>query len=406
MKNYTIIGNGVAGTTAASKIREMDREGNIRIFSAEPYPFYTRIRLPQLLSGEIGASDLVLRGEKWHSDNAIDLHLGEPIEKIDPVGQDVINAAGNRYHYDELLLATGGYSFIPPIKGSHKKGVFALRTIDDAKRILRYQTKARKPLLIGGGLLGLEAGNGLMKKGTEIQVVEFFSRLLPRQVDERGAHILQTKMEKMGFRFFLEAKSYEILGEERVAGLLLEEGRRLDCDLILISAGVRPDFKLAQDIGLEIDKAVVVDDHLRTSISNIYAAGDVAQHRGIYYGIWPASERQGEIAGINMAGENVTYEGTVMSNRLKVVGIDLVSSGEIDVDGKYHSLVKEDWTGRIYRKIVFDNNHVIGCVLLGDIRGQKQILLAIENKIDISRYKEQMMSEDFDFKQLLDDDHL
>lgn len=405
MKDYIIIGNGVAGTTAASKIREMDREGSIRIFSAEPYPFYTRIRLPQLLSGEIEASDLILRGEKWHRENAIDLHLSEPIEKINPMDQEVINAAGNRYHYDELLLATGGYSFIPPIKGSHKKGVFALRTIDDAKGILRYQTKARKPLLIGGGLLGLEAGNGLRKRGLEIQVVEFFSRLLPRQMDERGAHVLQTKMEAMGFRFALEAKSEEILGEERVAGLLLEDGRRLDGDLILISAGVRPDLKLAQDIGLEIDKAVIVDDHLRTSIPNIYAAGDVVQHRDIYYGIWPASERQGEIAGINMTGENVTYEGTVMSNRLKVVGIDLVSSGEIDVEGRYHCLVQEDWTRRIYRKTVFDNNHVIGCILLGDIRGQKQILWAIENKIDVSRYKEQMESMDFDFKQLIEVDH-
>jgi nitrite reductase (NADH) large subunit len=401
MKKYIIIGNGVAGTTAASKIREMDPNGPIKIFSAEPYPFYTKIRLPEFLSGEIEATDLIIRGEKWHRDRGIDLHLNEPIEKIDPGDQKVASVLGNTHHYDELLLAAGGFSFIPPIEGSQKEGVFALRTIDDAKEIIQYQANARKPLLIGGGLLGLEAGNGLRKRGMKVQVVEFFQRLLPRQMDERGGQVLQAKMEEMGFSFTLGAKSKEILGEKRVDGLLLEDGLTLDCDLILISAGVRPHLKLAQDIGLEIDKAVIADDYLRTSIPHIYAAGDVVQHRGMYYGIWPASERQGEIAGINMAGGNVAYEGTVISNRLKVVGIDLVSSGEIDAEGTRDGLVQEDWAKRIYRKIVLDNDRIIGCVLLGDIRGHRQILKAIENKIDVARYKERMMSPDFDFKQII-----
>jgi nitrite reductase (NADH) large subunit len=212
-----------------------------------------------------------------------------------------------------------------------KEGVFALRSIGDARRIKEFGKRATEVVIIGGGLLGLEAGNGLRRAGLKVTVVEFFPRLLPRQMDVPGAELLKRQMEAMGFAFYLGAKSKEIMGGPKVEGLGLEDGTSIRCDMILISAGVRPSLELAQKLGLEIEEGVIVNDRMETKLPSIYAAGDLVQHRGQFYGIWPAAERQGEVAGINMAGGGESYEGTVMSNRLKVVGIDLVSSGAINV---------------------------------------------------------------------------
>jgi nitrite reductase (NADH) large subunit len=378
LKDYIIVGNGVAGISAASKIRDIDKRGNIWIFSSEPYPFYTRIRLPEFISGNIGQNALILRGENWYREMDIELHLSEPIEIIDPKEGIVTSKIGKKYHYDELLIATGAHSFIPPIKGSEKIGVFSLRTIEDARNILDFLSIARKALLLGGGLLGLEAGNSLRKRGLEVMVVEFFPRLLPRQMDERGSSILQTIFEEKGFRFFLGSKVREIMGRDRVEAILLDDGMTLECDMVIISAGVRPNIELAERLGLKISKGIVVDDRLQTSIPHIFAAGDCIEHNGVYYGIWPASERQGEIAGINMAGGDEKYRGTIISNRLKVAGIDLISAGEIDPEGKFRSHVEEDTKRHIYRKVVFKNGIKIGCILLGDIRGYREILKEIE----------------------------
>ncbi len=400
MKNYIIIGNGVAGTTAAEKIRENDGDAKIAIFTDEPVPYYTRIRLPDFLAGAAGEKDLILRKESWYDERGIELHLGEAIEEIDPCKRKVRSAKGKRYGYDRLLLATGGHSFIPPIQGIEKEGVFTLRSIGDARGIREYASKVAEVLIIGGGLLGLEAGNGLRRSGLRVTVVEFFPRLLPRQMDVPGAELLKRQMEGMGFTFYLGAKSNQIMGDGKVEGLALEDGTCISCDMILISAGVRPNLELAQGLGLEIDKGVIVNDRMETNSASIYAAGDLVQHRDHFYGIWPAAERQGEVAGINMAGGEELYEGTVMSNRLKVVGIDLVSSGEIDVEGQFESLVKKDEEKYIYRKLIFKGGLIIGCILLGDVSGNKEILNAIEGKKDVAHLKGEILEEDFDFKRL------
>jgi nitrite reductase (NADH) large subunit len=400
MRRYIIVGNGVAGTTAAEKIRENDGDGEIDIFTNESVPYYTRIRLPEFLAGAVEERDLVLHGDAWYQEKGIRLHLGEGIEEIDPEKREVRNARGRRYGYDRLLLATGGYSFIPPIQGVDKEGVFALRSIADARRIKEYAKQASDVVLIGGGLLGLEAGNGLRKSGLKVRVVEFFPRLLPRQMDVPGAEMLKRQMEEMGFTFYLGVKSREIVGATKVEGLALEDGTVIPCGMIIISAGVRPNLKLARGLGLESDKGVIVNDRMETEIASVYVAGDLIQHRGRFYGIWLAAERQGEIAGINMAGGEAVYEGTVMSNRLKVVGIDLVSTGEIDVENHREARVQKDDEEHVYRKLIFDDGVMIGCILLGDVRGNREILEAIEKKKDITDVKEEILGSGFDFQRL------
>lgn len=400
MKRYVIIGNGVAGTTAAEHIRGIDKDGKIDIFTDESGLFYSRIRLPEYIAGQVEGEKLVLHNPQWYQEKAIDVHLDESVHEVDPERKEVRTDKENSYPYDRLLLATGSHSFVPPIRGAEKPGVFTLRSIKDADRIRDYAVNAKKAVLIGGGVLGLEAGNGLRQLGMAVTVVEFFPRLLPRQMDLPGAELLKMEMEAMGFSFFLGAKSQEILGEQKAEGLLLEGGETIPCDMVLISAGIRPNVDLAKKLGLEVDKGVLVNDRLETQSRDVYAAGDLIQHRGVFYGIWPASEEQGKIAGINMAGGNACYEGTVMSNRLKVVGIDLVSSGDIDVDGKFENLVKKDEGNFIYRKLVLKDDIIVGCILLGDISGNSEFLHAMEKNKNVGPFRDELLAEGFDFKKL------
>jgi nitrite reductase (NADH) large subunit len=396
MRNYLIIGNGVAGTTAAENIRKQDKEGNITVVTEEDLSFYYRVRLNEYISGDITEEQLIAKKERWYKDQNITLKLKTRIVGAEPKEKVVITEDNQRLSYDRLLIATGSHSFIPPIKGSEKKGVLALRDIQDARDISAYAKNVDDIILIGGGLLGLEAGNALRKLGKKVMVVEFFPRLLPRQLDVDGAQRLQKIMEGMGFFFLLGARSQEITGDDRASGALLEGGEALTAGMVIISAGVRPNLELAKTLGLNTDKGIIVDEHLRTNQPDIYAAGDVAEFRGMPYGIWPAAMEQGKIAGINMAGGDVSYDGTTMANTLKVVGVNLASAGNIDAENEFESTVV---TGeKVYKKIVIENNRIIGCIMLGDTKGFDQITRIMSEKRDVSQVKDQILSEGFDFK--------
>lgn len=396
MANYLVIGNGVAGTTAAENIREQDKKGNITIVTDEDLPFYWRIKLNEYISGDISEEQLLAKKEDWYRDQNIALRLKTRIVGADAQKKVVVTEDKEELAYDSLLIATGSHSFIPPIKGSEKKGVFALRDVQDAHDISLFAKSVEQVILIGGGLLGLEAGNALRKLGKKIMVVEFFPRLLPRQLDVDGAERLQKIMEGMGFSFRLGAKTQEIAGDDKANGALLEGGETLSGQMVVISAGVRPNLELAEPLGLKTDKGVVVDERLRTNQSDIYAAGDVAEFRGMPYGIWPAAMEQGKIAGMNMAGGEATYNGTTMANTLKVVGVDLASAGNIDAENKFESKVATDEDQ--YKKIVLENNQIIGCIMLGDTKGFNEITKMMSEKRDVSLIKDQILSEGFDFK--------
>ncbi|MDD2903406.1 MAG: FAD-dependent oxidoreductase [Syntrophales bacterium] len=400
MTTYIIIGDGVAGNTAADSIRKHDQRGKIIIFSKESSPFYYVPALPEFVAGEKDVPKLIIHGLDWYEKNRLELHLDTKITGIDLPQKEVVTEKGERYRYDKLLLATGGNAFVPPIKGADAEGVFTLRTLEDARKIKEFVQKSKEVVLIGGGLLGLEAGNGLRRAGGHITVVEFFPRLLPRQMDVPGAAMLQRQMEGMGFTFYLGAATKEIRRDAGGLHVELEAGESLKADMVLISAGVRPELTLAKSLGLDIDKAVKVDDRMRTSLADIYAAGDLIEHRGRFYGIWPAAREQGKVAGAAMAGQEVEYSGTVMSNTLKVVGIDLFSAGEIDVEGTLESLVRKDEVQNTYRKLVLQDDVLVGAILLGDIHGSAEIQQAMKQGVNLKTLKGELNREDFDFQRL------
>ncbi len=391
MYDYLIVGNGVAGTTAAESIRGLNKEGSIAIVTDEDISFYYRTRLNEFISGEIDQNALVAKGSEWYDKQGIDLTLSTKLVKIEPDKKRAVAENGDEIGFGKLLLATGSHSFIPPITGSDLRGVFALRNIKDARGISEYAEGIKDIVLIGGGLLGLETGNALRKLGKNVMVVEFFPRLLPRQLDVEGARRLQSMMEKMGFSFRLGAKTQEIQGDEQgVRGVLLANGERLTAEMVIISAGVRPNLELAQAAGLQCDRGIKVNEHMETSADDIFAAGDVVEFNGMVYGIWPAAMEQGKIAGINMAGGDATYQGTTMANTLKVAGIDLASAGNIDADNEYESLVRS--TEKIYKKIVIQDGRIIGCIMLGDTEGFNKIKMVMAEQKKVADIEELLNS--------------
>lgn len=387
---YLIIGNGVAGTTAALNIRKLDDRGKITVLTEEEVPFYSRIRLIQYLAQEATQQEIIIHKDDWYKKHSIELLLNSPVPEINKDEKNIFASGGRILEYDKLLIATGGISFVPPVEGADKTGVFTLRTINDADEIIKYAESRKKVILIGGGVLGLEAGNSLRKTGHEILVIEVFSRLLPRQMDPDGALILKAQMEDMGFAFNLGAKPKKITGDDIAKGVLLEDGTHIEGDIIIISAGVRPRAELAAKLGLTINRGVVVNDRMETEIKDIYAAGDLIEHRGKFYGIWHAAQKQGEIAGVNMGGGEATYDGTVISNVLKVVGIDLAAAGDIDADGIFEAIVYSDKENYIYKKLVIKENILSGCIFYGDLSGYQKILKAIDEKRNVQDIRNEL----------------
>lgn len=381
MKKYLIIGNGVAGTTAAEKIRQNDPAGEITIVTDEDIPFYYRIRLPDYLCGEIAEPELIAKKDAWYEEKKISLILDTKITEADPDAKHLLTANGKTLTYERLLLANGSHPFFPPVEGSDIGGVFTLHNINDVRQISQAAEKVNNVVLIGGGLLGLEVANALHKLGKNISVVEFFPRLLPRQLDNDGAAKLQHFFEKMDFTFKLGTTTKEITGDGNVEQVILESGDILPAEMVIISAGVRPNLELAKMLDLNTDKGLIVDKYLQTSQPGIYGAGDIIEFEGRTYGIWPAAMDQGKIAGINISGGEAIYNGTTLSNILKVAGIDVASAGEIDAENRYESKIIT--SENTYKKVVIDDAKVIGCIMLGNRNNFNRINKAISNGEDI-----------------------
>ncbi len=389
MNKYVIVGDGIAGFSAAQNIRKTDTQAEIIMVSQEDLPPYYRIRLNDFIAGEVSEQGLQLKNPSWYEENSIELLLETEVESGDPEKKSVTTSSGKEIEYDKLLIASGSHSFIPPVEGTDKQGVFALRNIYNAREISKWAQGVDNVVMIGGGLLGLETANALRKLGKRIAVVEFFPRLLPRQLDEKGAEKLRSNMENMGFEFKLGVKTKSLQGEDRVETAILDNGEEIPAEMAVFSAGVRPNSKLASSMGLELNKGILVDDYLQTSDPHIYAAGDVAEWNGTLYGIWPPAMEQGNIAGLNMAGEKTKYQGTTMSTKLKVVGIDLASAGEIDIENKFDSKVYS--RGEVYKKVVIDNNQVIGCIMLGDLKDFNRITGMMSDGSDVSGIKDSLL---------------
>ncbi len=396
-----IVGNGLAGIISAKTLRELDKKVEIDVFAEEKYHYYPRPNLIEFLAGTIPFERMFAFPQEWYREQNINIHLGKPVTRIFPDSQEIEVAGGKKEKYESLLLANGSFSFMPPFKGTDKKGIFALRTLDDAFELLEYLKNHQKVVVIGGGLLGLEIARAMKSRGAQVDVVEFFDRLLPRQLDIQGASLLKAQIENMGINVHLGLATEEILGQNDVRGLRFKGEREIEMDMAIVAAGVRSNIRLAKEAGLETDRGLVTDDYLQSSNAKIFGAGDVIQHRGRVYGIIPSCFNQARVVASNILGKKEKYEGTVPSNSLKVAGLDLTSVGLVNPEeGTSEEFRKEKKEEGIYKKIVIQKGVVVGAIWMGTKKGVNEISRIISQKINIEKHKISLLEDDFDYSVL------
>ncbi|MCL6431884.1 MAG: FAD-dependent oxidoreductase [Anaerolineae bacterium] len=394
-----IVGLGAAGANAARTISATGgRDVQVEIYGAEPHLYYARPKLPGYLAGEVSLDELYFYSRTWFEERSIAVRTGARAERVDAAGHRLILSEGTSVPYDRLLIATGASSFVPPIPGADLPGVFTLRTIEDAERIRAYARECKRAAVIGGGLLGLEAARGLRVLGLDVTVLERGAYLLQRQLDEQGGAIFHREVERMGIAIETNADTEHI---ERGA-VVLKSGLRVPADLVLIAAGVRSNLELARASGLAASRGIVVDSHLATSAPDVYAAGDVAEFGGTVYGIVPAAVEQAQAAAKNMLEHgSAEYTGTIPSNTLKIVGIDLTSIGQVAGGEGYTELRRTDGPGR-YLKLVLRDGRLHGAILLGHKDKVNLISQAVAREVDLSRYGDESLGDGFDWRAVLD----
>jgi nitrite reductase (NADH) large subunit len=396
-----VIGNGLAGTLAAKTLRELDSQVEIEVFAEEKYPYYPRPNLIEYIAGNLSYERLFAFTDDWHIRQKINIHLGEPVLRILPESGEVEVAGGRREKYDRLLVANGASSFIPPIKGAEKRGVFSLRTLADAEAIIDYLRSHPNVLVIGGGLLGLETARAVRSRGAEVEVVEFFDRLLPRQLDTAGAAVLKKQIENMGIRVHLGVTTEEILGGKEVNGVKLKDGPKIGGGMVIVAAGIRPNLMLAKEAGIAVDRGIIVDDLHQTNQPNIFAAGDSIQHRGKIYGIIPAAFEQARASAHNIISQQKKYEGTTPSNTLKVAGLHVTSVGLVNPEGEdYKEHSKTFHEEGIYKKVVVQDGALVGAIWMGTRKGTNEIVKAVTTRRKVEAGVESLLEDDFDFSRL------
>ena len=373
--DYLIIGAGAAGISAAKKIlKNKNIDDQITVFTDENYPFYYRPRLIECLSGEVEVKDIIINDRQWFVENNIDLHLNERIKEIDEE-KKLVKSNKNSYNYDKLLLANGSHCFIPPFFGVKLDNIFTLRTAADLKVINQAAKKAKKAVVVGGGLLGLEIAYNFAKAGLDTTVLEVAPYLLPMQLDKKGGDLLEEKLKKNNVKVITDASTKGFEGQQNVKKVILEN-QKIEADIVLISTGVRCNISIIENLSIEKNKGIIVNSKMQSSNPDIYAAGDVAEFRDKVYGIWPPSLAQGRVAGTVMSGGEAKFEGYVPSHKLKVAGINVVSLGELNKEGKYEEEILID--NESYVKVIKKDGEKIGALIVGQYPEQNQILADVK----------------------------
>ena len=367
-QNLVLIGNGMAGMRTIEELLKLEPEKYaITVFGDEPYGNYNRIMLSPVLANEKTLEEVMLNDDDWYKENNVTFEKGKKVTEIHRTKKEVTAEDGTVVPYDKLLIATGSTSFMLPLPGADKYGVIGFRDVKDVDTMVEAAEHYKKAVVIGGGLLGLEAANGLMKQGMDVTVVHIMDTLMERQLDAPAAKMLQVSLEEQGMTFLMDHQTEEILGDDRVTGLKFTDGTQIDADLLVMAVGIKPNFELAQAAGLHCERGIVVSDTMQTFDPNIYSIGECVQHRGATYGLVAPLSEQAKVAANHLAELGYArYEGTVTSTMLKVTGIDLFSAGDFHGDDDTDELLFHDASSGTYKKLVVRDDVIIGACLYGD----------------------------------------
>ncbi len=405
---YVIIGGSAAGISAAEAIRGKDKKGNITLISQEEVPLYSRCLLPYYLAGSINEEKLRFKPTTFFKDNKIEAILGVKAEKVLSDKKKIILSNKKEIPYDKLLIATGSSSQMLDIPGADKKGVFGLRTIKDANEIKDLLKSVKTALILGGGLIGTRSVYALKPHGVKIKVIIKSNQVLSQMLDADSAEIIRNHLEKQGIEIITGLEAKEILGNGSVKGVVLDNGEKIDCQLIIIGKGVKPNLDLVRESKIKTDSGIISDDYLKTTNDDIYTAGDCAQVKDLITGqsvlsaLWISAVLQGRIAGLNMVQEKQKYEGALSMNSVEFFGLPVISIGATRLkDSSLEELKIINKQQNIYKKIILKDNKIIGVILINKIDNAGIYNSLIRKKADISFIKNQLMDDTFDFAKIM-----
>lgn len=389
-EKLVVIGNGMAGMRTVEEILSRDADKyEIIVFGAEPRENYNRIMLSPVLSGEKSFDDIIINTREWYVENDITLFAGDAVTTINADDKTVSSARGITLPYDKLLIATGSDPFIIPVPGTDLEGVVTFRDLDDVNRMLEAAKSGGSAVVIGGGLLGLEAAVGLKANGMDVTVVHLMDTLMERQLDEAAGYLLASELESRGLEVFTGANTQSILGDGKVSGLQLDDGRTIAADLVVMAVGIKPNVTLAKQAGLEIGRGVMVNDQMQTSNPDIYAVGECVEHRGATYGLVAPLFEMGKVLADHLtSGEDVAYEGSVTSTKLKVTGVDVFSAGDFSGGDGAQDIVFRDASRGVYKRIVVRDDKIEGAVLYGDAADGAWYFQLMKDGADISELRD------------------
>ncbi|MBI5911554.1 MAG: NAD(P)/FAD-dependent oxidoreductase [Betaproteobacteria bacterium] len=390
-----MVGNGMAGVRTIEELLKLAPDlYDITVFGAEPHANYNRILLSPVLAGEMTLKDIMLNDVDWYRDNGIRLHLGKKVVKIDRIARRVIASDGTEAEYDRVLLATGSNPLILPVPGGGLDGVLSYRDIADTNAMIEAAAKYKHAVVIGGGLLGLEAANGLKARGMNVTVVHLMDWLMERQLDCTAADMLQHSLEAKGLQFLLKTETSEIVGgaDGRVQAVRFKDGSELAADLVVMAVGIRPNTELAESAGLYCKRGIVVNDTMQTYDPKIYAVGECVAHRGVAYGLVAPLFAMGKVCANHLAHFGIgRYEGSTLSTKLKVTGIDLFSAGDFIGNGETEEIVLHDAVGGVYKKLVIRDDRIVGGIMVGDTADGSWYLQLLRDRQDIHDIRDHLM---------------
>ena len=408
MMRHVVVGNSAAAVGAIEAIRQYDQESHITVVADEPHHVYSRPLISYLLGGTVNDSQMYYRPADFYDRHNVETMLGTKVACVTPQEQRVSLKGGGTVSYDRLLIATGGTPFVPPIPGTDLEGVFTFTRWDDARRLGRYveDRVIRSALVIGGGLIGLKATEGLMAHSIPVTIVELADRILSVSFDRTASRMTESALRQAGTQIRTGATVEKILGQdEKVDHAVLCDGEKVDCDLVVIAIGVRPNTALIPpEAGINVNQGVLVDDHMRTSAPHVYAAGDCVETHDLLLevsrpiAIWPNAYRQGYVAGCNMAGVEKTYGGGIAMNSIEICGIPTISvglTGPQEETDRYEVLERYDRKSTVYQKLVLRDNRLVGAICVGDIGRAGIYTGLIRDQADVSSFKEHLLSGNF-----------
>ncbi|WP_099189356.1 NAD(P)/FAD-dependent oxidoreductase [Tepidibacter mesophilus] len=378
-----VIGSGIAAITAIKSIREIDQNIEIHLIGDESFYPYNRVRLSKGLLSTLEEDKILLQKKDWYDLNNIRLYKNIAVISIDTDKKEVKLSDGNKMNYNKLLLANGASNVAPHILGIDKKGVFNLRTLKDSWNIKDEAKKNNRILIIGGGIQGLEIAWILSQLGKKVFLAEIFSRLMPKQLDEKSSEILKNALEVYNIEVMLNTQIKELLGDNKISGFITAKGETIDCDMVVYSTGIKPNINILENTQIKTNKGVIVNEKMETSVTDIYASGDIVEFNDEVYGLWNIAIGQGKIAGYNIVGKNSIYQQIVPVTTLNAFNLSLFSMGVIDED-KAKDILVEELENNTYQKVLINNNKIIGAIVIGDIRKSPALKIAIEKEISLS----------------------